>query len=122
MSTSNNKNLHSTHARFFWFCKLLRNLFQTKSLNTGEEVFIIMTADLQFARLFTKLPRPGDSDVIFAVFESSFHLLLPVEPLKDRGNLVKYLGQGHNKRTCRPVFTLSLLMLNVKQGAVNINF
>jgi len=33
---------------------------------------------LQFARLFAKLPRLGDSDVIFAVFESSCHLLLPL--------------------------------------------
>jgi len=28
--------------------------------------------------LFVKVPRPGDSEVTFAVFESSFHLLLPV--------------------------------------------
>jgi len=28
--------------------------------------------------LFVKVPRPGDSEVIFAVFESSCHLLLPV--------------------------------------------
>jgi len=31
-----------------------------------------------FARLFVKLPRPGDSEVIFLVFESSCHLLLSV--------------------------------------------
>jgi len=28
--------------------------------------------------LFVKLPRPGDSEGIFSVFESSWHLLLPV--------------------------------------------
>jgi len=28
--------------------------------------------------LFVKAPRPGDSEVIFSVFESSCHLLLPV--------------------------------------------
>jgi len=28
--------------------------------------------------LFVKVPRPGDSEVSFAVFESSCHLLLPV--------------------------------------------
>jgi len=28
--------------------------------------------------LFPKIPRPGDSEVTFAVFESSCHLLLPV--------------------------------------------
>jgi len=39
--------------------------------------------------------------VTFSVFESSCHLLLPVKPLKGRGNPVKCLGQGHKKRTCR---------------------
>jgi len=28
--------------------------------------------------VFAKVPRPGDSEVTFAVFESSCHLLLPV--------------------------------------------
>jgi len=28
--------------------------------------------------LFIKVPRPGDSEVTFSVFESSCHLLLPV--------------------------------------------
>jgi len=28
--------------------------------------------------LFVKVPRPGDSEVTFSVFESSYHLLLPV--------------------------------------------
>jgi len=28
--------------------------------------------------LFVKVPRPGDSEVTFLVFESSCHLLLPV--------------------------------------------
>jgi len=28
--------------------------------------------------LFVKMPRPGDSEMTFAVFESSCHLLLPV--------------------------------------------
>jgi len=34
-----------------------------------------------FARLFAKLPRPGDIEVTFAVFQSSCHLLLPVKLL-----------------------------------------
>jgi len=33
---------------------------------------------LQLARLFAKLPWSGDSEVTFAVIESSCHLLLPV--------------------------------------------
>jgi len=28
--------------------------------------------------LFVKVPRPGDSEVTFTVFESNCHLLLPV--------------------------------------------
>jgi len=28
--------------------------------------------------LFVKVPRPGDSEVTFSVFESNCHLLLPV--------------------------------------------
>jgi len=28
--------------------------------------------------LFVKVPRPGDSEVTFSVFESSCHMLLPV--------------------------------------------
>jgi len=49
-----------------------------------------------FSHLFIKLPRPGDSEVTLAVFKSSYHLLLPVKPLKGRGNLVECLAQGHN--------------------------
>jgi len=36
-------------------------------------------ADFGFgSNLFDKVPRPGDSEVTFAVFESSCYLLLPV--------------------------------------------
>jgi len=33
---------------------------------------------LVLAHLFVKVPRPGDSEGAFSVFESSCHLLLPV--------------------------------------------
>jgi len=59
-------------------------------------------------RLFIIVPRPGDSEVTFAVFESSFHLLIPVQPLKGTGNSVKCFVHGHNKRTYRNIFALSL--------------
>jgi len=63
-----------------------------------------------FARFFAKLPSwPGESEVTFAVFESSCYLLRTVSPLKGRGNPVKCLAEGHNKRTCRPIFTLLCL-------------
>jgi len=43
--------------------------------------------------------------------------------LEGRGNPVKCLAQRHNKRTYRPVFTLSLIMLNAKHGSyINTNF
>jgi len=36
------------------------------------------SAVCSFAPLIAKLPRPGNSEVAVAVFESSCHLLLPV--------------------------------------------
>jgi len=42
--------------------------------------------------LFIKVPQPVNSKMIFLVFESGCHLLLPVEPLKRRGNPVKCLA------------------------------
>jgi len=45
----------------------------------------------------TSATRGQRSDL--SVFESSCHLLLPVWSLKGRGNPVKCLAQGHNKRT-----------------------
>jgi len=56
--------------------------------------------------LFVKVPRPGDNDVTFPVFESSCHLLLSVLPLKGRGNPVKCLAQGYNKRPYRHISIL----------------
>jgi len=43
-----------------------------------DAVEYLMNSACSFARLFAKLPRPGDSEVIFSVFESNCHLLLPV--------------------------------------------
>jgi len=34
--------------------------------------------EVQVLILFVKVPRPGDSEVIFSVFKSSYSLLLPV--------------------------------------------
>jgi len=42
------------------------------------KLYFLSSIQLQFARLFAKLPWPGDSEVIIAVFESSCHLLLSV--------------------------------------------
>jgi len=45
--------------------------------------------------LIVKALRARDSEGTFVwVFESNFHLLLPVQPLKGRGNPVKCLVQG----------------------------
>jgi len=53
--------------------------------------------------LFDKITQPEDSEVTFSVFKSSCHLLLKGEAI------LKCLAQGHNKRTCQPIFTLTLL-------------
>jgi len=68
----------------------------------------------QFARLFAMLPRPGDNEVTFAVFESSLYLLIPVYLLKDRGKLSAL--PKNNKRTCLPIFTLSLFNAERQAG------
>jgi len=47
--------------------------------------------------LFVKVPRPKDGIGTLSIIESSCHLLLAIEPLKGRGNPVKYLAQGHIK-------------------------
>jgi len=56
--------------------------------------------------LFVKVPRPGDSEVAFSAIESS----------KGRSNSVKCLAQGHNKRTCRPISTLTVLNAERQAG------
>jgi len=66
--------------------------------------------------LFVKVPRLGDSEVTLSIFESSCHLLLPVYPLKGKDNPVKCLAQGHNKQTCRPISTLTLLTAERQAG------
>jgi len=48
--------------------------------------------------LFVKKPRPEDSEVTFSVYP------------------VKCLAQGHNKRTCRPIFILTLLNAERQAG------
>jgi len=46
------------------------------------KITIISGKNLVFAHLFVNVHRPGDSDVAFVIFDSSYHLLKPVEPLK----------------------------------------
>jgi len=47
---------------------------------------------LVLAHLFVKVPRPVDNELTFSVFKSNCHLLLPVKPLRGRGNPVKCLA------------------------------
>jgi len=56
--------------------------------------------------------------VTFSVFESSCHLLLPATTHRD--NLVKCLAQGHNKRSCWPIFTLPLFNAERQAGKLLI--
>jgi len=67
-----------------------------------------------------KVPRPEDSEGTFSVFESSCHLFLPVLPLKGRDNPIKCLAQKHNKRTCRPISTLTLLNAERQAGVYRL--
>jgi len=97
--------------------KELPDHFSMKCLCLNK-IFIYCTV-CSLARLFAKLPWPGEA--IFAIFESSCHLLLTVEPLKVRGNLVKCLAQGPNKRTSRPIFTLSLFNAERQAGKLWIS-
>jgi len=46
-------------------------------MNESQSLVITLLCN-SFARLFVKVPRPGDSEVTFAIFTSSCHLLLPV--------------------------------------------
>jgi len=61
------KKFHSKLTAFFsgkWACKI------EKTFRKKVATFV--------AHLFVKIPRPRDSKMTFAVFESSCHLLLPV--------------------------------------------
>jgi len=69
------------------------------------------------AHLFIRVTRPGDSEVTFSrtssqVATSHYHS----NHSKDRGNPVKCLAQGHNKRACKPIFTLSLFYAERQAG------
>jgi len=87
------------------------------SLCNGLRIFKI---GLIGTHLFVKVPRPGDSEGTFSVFESNCHLLLPVYPLiGSRGNHVECLAQGH-KQTCRPISTLPLFYAERQAGKLRI--
>jgi len=44
------------------------------------------------------------------------HLFVKVPPLEGSGNSVKYLTQGRNKQTCRPISTIALLNAERQAG------
>jgi len=71
---------------------------------------------LQFARLFAKLPWLGNSKMTFAVFESSFHLLLPILLLKRRDNHpVKFLVEDTTSKLAD--LSSHYLFINAKRQA-----
>jgi len=84
--------------------------------NLMENLLIVQLSELEKVslglgtHLFVKVPRPGDSEGTFSVFESSCHLVLLITnlTLKGRGNPVECLAQRHNMRACRPnsIFTV----------------
>jgi len=50
----------------------------TERIHKQKHFMVVEALFCSFARVFAKLPRPGDSELIFAVFESSCHLILTV--------------------------------------------
>jgi len=64
--------------------------------------------------LFLEVPRPGDSKGSFAVFESSFHLLLAVLPLKGRGIPLSALPKNTTSELASYLHTI-LFYAEVKQ-------
>jgi len=45
------------------------------------------------------------------------HLFVKVcQPLKGKGNSVKFLAEGHNKRTCQPISILTLFNAERQAG------
>jgi len=72
------------------FSNILLVFLESIACNGNEEFYdffftVVYLIFLVLSHLFVKVPRPGDSKVTFSVFESSYHLLLPVYPLKSRG-------------------------------------
>jgi len=72
--------------RTFFFCMT----FSTKNLNFCSVPLFALKKTctvllyLVLGHLSGKVPQPGDSEEICSVFESTCHLLLPVQPLKLR--------------------------------------
>jgi len=56
--------------------RTLHCLFGLSQEENGLGPQCMQAVNCSFARLFAKLPRPGDSEVTFAAFESSCHLYL----------------------------------------------
>jgi len=75
----------------------------------------ILEQNSVFARLFAKVSRPGNNEVIRSssqadtCYYQSNHSKVEAIPLS------AFL-QEHNKQTCRSISTLTLLTLIVKQG------
>jgi len=69
-----------------YFAKLLRP-------GASDLTFMVFESSCQMlvTRLFIKVPRPGDREVTFFGLWVKLHLLLPIKPLKDRGNPVNAL-------------------------------
>jgi len=57
---------------YYAVTKPIKNISNSLDLNMSRRDMF------RFRSSFVKVPRPGDSEVTFAVFKSSCHLLLPV--------------------------------------------
>jgi len=96
-----------------------RNLFNTQVLAVINHRCLGLCLG---PHLFAKVPRPEDSEVTFPVFESSCHLLLPVQPLKGKGNPVKCLCPRTQANLPIYLCTNPLKCWTSSREAVNTNF
>jgi len=70
-----------------WKRKQTRKRLTLYGAESGSKKYSIASTSLVYSNLLIicqGIPRPGYSEVVFLIFESNCHLLLPVEPLKSQ--------------------------------------
>jgi len=90
-------------------------MVSSKNLFSSFSVTIFLRLGLG-THLFVKVPRPGENEGNFSVFESSCTCYYLSNHSKVEAIPVKWLAQEHNKRTCRSILTLSLFNAERQAG------
>jgi len=115
----------SLNLRYFKADKILQTFLHRflSTLDLGTHLFVkVPRQQSYYIWTFPIGPRLGDSEVTFSVFDSSFHLLLSVQPPKVRGNSVKCLAEGHITQTCWLIFTLARFYAESQAGNCEYHF